>query len=113
MTPLEVLRAHLALRDATGAPVIELGCESEVFTLSASEGRWMVEPGEAERPAFAVSAHWADLMDLIDGYGSVDAALIDGRLEVTGDLLLAMRWIPRLFTAAGSRRGPSSSCPGS
>ena len=113
-TPLEILRAHLASIDASGAPVIELSIagvsdQQELFTLRPSGDRWSIDPGMAESPVFAVSAHWADLLDLIEGYGSSDAAVIDGRLQIDGDLIAAMRWVPRLFTSSGSTRGPSSS----
>jgi hypothetical protein len=107
-TPLEFLRAHLAPLDARSAPAIELSLSGLVqgealFALRAEQGRWSVEPGGAADAAFVLSAHWADLIDLIEGYGSVEAALIDRRLMIAGDLTIAMRWIPRLFTASGSR----------
>ena len=99
-TELEILRAHFASLNASGAPSIELSIGTLLFTLRADGDRWTVEEGEAESPAFAVSAHWADLVDLIEGYGSVDASLIDGRLRIAGDLVQAMRWVPRLFRAS-------------
>jgi putative sterol carrier protein len=107
-TPGEVLRAHLSSIDAGGAPTLELSLrgvpeEDELFTLTSIGDRWSVERGGAESAAFTVSAHWADLIDLIEGYGSLEAAMIDGRVKIAGDLLLAMRWVPRLLTSSGSR----------
>ena len=111
-TELQILREHFGALDASGAPAIELSIGTLLFTLEPSGDRWTVEEGEPKSPAFAVSVHWADLIDLIEGYGSVDAALIDGRLRIAGDLVLAMRWVPRLFRSSGSRPGPSSSSRG-
>jgi putative sterol carrier protein len=100
-SPAEILRAHLATRVARDAPEIELslhGATEALFALSAQEGRWKLDNGSAESPAFVLAAHWDDLLELIEGHASVEAALIDGRLRISGDLLLGMRWARALFS---------------
>jgi hypothetical protein len=106
LKPSEILAAHLASIDLSGAPGIELvlrGVDDEVT-------RHLIGK---EEPVFSVSAHWLDVLDLIEGFGSIDAAMVDGRLKVSGDLIAALRWVPVVFSPTGSKRGPASSRRGS
>src|SRR5687767_8656596 len=74
-----ILEVHVASIDVSGAPVIELalaGVAEEDALLTIEAGA--VKRGAAPAPAFRVAAHWADVLDLIEGFGSIDAALVDG-----------------------------------
>ena len=99
----ELLRAHLTKIDLSAAPGITI-------VVRPSEKEIEVTPGP---PAFLAIAHEEDLIDLIEGYASLDAALIDGRVKIEGDLGAAMKWLPILFKSGGSRPAPSSSSRGS
>ena len=57
--------------------------------------------GIPERPSFTLSAHTEDWRDILDGAANVRACLIDGRLEVEGDLGLAMRIAPLILGSRG------------
>jgi hypothetical protein len=110
----ELLQAHLAAIDLSAAPSIELSLAG----LADTDTQFTIEAGALQRgpapaPAFSVTAHWADVLDLIEGFGSIEAALVDGRVKIAGDLVAALRWVPILFSPTGSKPRPASSSRGS
>jgi putative sterol carrier protein len=60
-------------------------------------GKAEVLRGQSRAPSFGLSMHYEDWRDLMEGAATVQACLIDGRLEVEGDLGKAIQIAPLLL----------------
>lgn len=65
--------------------------------IALSEGVAKVHRGTSSAPSFTLRGHILDFVDLLEGFASVRAALTDGRLQLEGDLGMAVRVTPLLF----------------
>lgn len=78
-----------------------------VVVLESDEGAWYLRiEGATVRVVDAVTpidatlrAHRLDWIDLFEGVASVKAALVDGRLELEGDVAVASRVCGALFAS--------------
>lgn len=93
------LRERLALSIAAIIAVELLGAPavSAHWTLISGPGA-DVRKGVAEGASFGVKIHYEDLRDLLEGAATLRACLIDGRIELEGDLGKAMVVLPKVFS---------------
>jgi ubiquinone biosynthesis protein UbiJ len=80
---------ELRLSEEPDAPAwqVILGEEAQLLT------------GPAEWPSCSITVQAADLEDLWNGYAQLEACLIDGRVELEGDLALGMVVVPALLAS--------------
>ena len=65
--------------------------EASLWAVSLREGVFSVQPGRCEKPSVIVDVHSEDIPRLLNGALGADEALAAGRIDVSGDLGLAMR----------------------
>ncbi len=81
--------AHVILRSDDG--------DQETWTVVIDSGRVRADRGETSPPSFTLTMHRLDFDDLIEGAATLKACLIDGRVEIEGDLSHATRLAPLLL----------------
>lgn len=70
---------------------------AETWQVRLVGGLVEIEAGPCPRPDVIVKAHLADWGDLLQGFLTPAAALVDGRLQISGDVALASRLLPLLL----------------
>jgi hypothetical protein len=80
-------------------PLVVLGADGarEQLHIDPSNDTLVLRPGPPARTGFDLTARLEDWVDLFEGLATARACLIDGRLEIEGDLGLAMRALGVLF----------------
>lgn len=95
------LREHTGLSKKVDAvmqlEVLQADADAQFWFVTFQQGEVHVDPGFSETPDFTLRAHHLDWRDLLQGFASPQAAMMDGRLELEGDLGLGMRLAPLLF----------------
>ena len=98
-------RLERILNGLASLPVVDAVAQIDVsgetpgiWQVVLSKGQARVLRGDEARPSFRLMAHEEDWRDLLEGAARLQACLIDGRLEVEGDLGLAMQIAPMLLS---------------
>ncbi len=86
---------ELRVRDPGGGP-------ADVFELKVSGGICQIRPGPAQHPGAAVELGADDMIRLASGAVGWPELLTSGRLELSGDPFLALRF-PNLFRLPATR----------
>jgi putative sterol carrier protein len=92
------LAARRDLHDISAELELVLGTYG-TFTLEVERGGLALKKRTAKKPSIILELDASDLAEFVLGALSPSAALLDGRLELAGDVGLAMRLAP-LFSAA-------------
>ena len=102
--------ALAARLDALGRTGLDAVLQVDIHTAD-TESSWQfrIAAGEAElsqgtpwTPSVIVEARAEDLAALMDGTLRADAAIVDGRLQIAGDVALAMKLAPVLLGEDGA-----------
>lgn len=84
-----------ALHEVRATVEVELR-DAGVWSVSIDRGAIELEEKRAERPDLILELDATELAEFVLGALSPSAALIDGRLQLAGDVALAMRLAPLL-----------------
>ena len=94
-TILEFLQSRdlIALGLSTVSVNVEVRVRGEdsLWAVSLREGVFSVKSGRCEKPSVIVGVHSEDIPRLLNGTIGAEEALAAGRIDVSGDLGLAMR----------------------
>jgi putative sterol carrier protein len=108
---MELLKELEALPRPPSPIQVELAIEGGSVDHLVLASRIAIVAGPAPRPTFILSAELQDWIEIVEGYASISAALIDGRLRLAGDLGLAATWAPQVLEAI--KAGKIRPAPGS
>lgn len=92
------LQEQRSLHDIDADVEVELA-NVGTWWLAVRKGSLALNTGRAKKPSIIVELDGSDLSELVLGALRPSAALVDGRLELAGDVGLAMRLAPLLAAA--------------
>ncbi|MEQ9497997.1 MAG: SCP2 sterol-binding domain-containing protein [Deltaproteobacteria bacterium] len=93
----EVLRARLGPAPMPGRVVVAIEAVEAGLWFFEIEGSGARLVGEVTPIDATLRAHRLDWIDLFEGVASMKAALVDGRLELEGDVAVASRVCRAIF----------------